>query len=110
MKRIAWVVVTLLCSAMLLFAGDKGKAHDMTGWVCNDKCVSQTAGKATCDASCTDTSGDYVFIDDKGKVDKIANQDMAKPMSGKKVKMKATMDKDTHMLTITEFASPLPPG
>jgi len=100
MKRIASLVVLLLCSATLLFAGDKGKMTDMTGWICYDKCVQQTAGKATCDTSCTDTSGEAVFIDDKGTVTKISNQELAKPMCGKKVKMKARMDKDSGMLAV----------
>jgi hypothetical protein len=32
-----------------LFAKDIGKATEMTGWLCNNKCVAQTAGHAASD-------------------------------------------------------------
>ncbi|MFB3917755.1 MAG: hypothetical protein ACE14M_13565 [Terriglobales bacterium] len=100
MKHIALLLVVVMCLATPVFAGDKEHSGSMTGWICNEKCVKETAGKSTCDTSCTETSGDFVFIDDQGKVSKIANQDKAKPMAGKKVKMEGTMDKDTGMLSI----------
>jgi hypothetical protein len=116
MKRIAWMLAAVLCSAMFLFAQDQNKANgananDMTGWICNSKCVNQSMGKATCDKNCEEASGDVVFISDQGQVMKIAStgQDMAKPMAGKKCKMKATMDPDTGMLApqnIIEYAGP----
>jgi hypothetical protein len=84
---------------MFAFAGDE-KKPEMSGWICYAKCVDQSSAKATCDQHCTETSGDIVFINDNGKVTKIANQDVAKPMCGKKVKMNATMDKDSDMLAI----------
>jgi hypothetical protein len=109
MRRISWILAAVLCSAMFLFAGDNDKASEMTGWVCNSKCVTQNMGKATCNASCSETSGNVVFIDDQGQVSQIANQEMAKPMTGKRCKMKATMDPSTGMLAvqnIVEYEGP----
>ncbi len=63
MKRIALLLVTIsLCSATFLFAGDKNKNNnstEITGWVCNAKCVDQSPGKATCNANCSETSGKH---------------------------------------------------
>lgn len=69
---------------------DKG-GMEMTGWVCNSKCVKQDADKASCDATCKEKGGDVVFIDDQGKSWKVANQKMAKSHAGKKVKMMGSM-------------------
>jgi hypothetical protein len=35
MKRIAWLLMTILCAAIFLFAGDKKNSPFITGWVCN---------------------------------------------------------------------------
>ena len=88
MKRSVCLLVALLVSALSLYAEDMGKATDMTGWLCNSKCVTQNAGHAACDQSCTDKSGAVVFVDDHGQVFKIANQDKVMSHAGKKVKMK----------------------
>ena len=93
-------VMMLSCWASLLFAGDKNnnKPAEMTGWICYSKCVDQSSGSATCNKNCTE-GGELVFIDEaSGKVSKITNQEMAKPMSGKKCKMKATKDPNTGAL------------
>ena len=88
MKKMAWVLVFVLGLGVSLFAEDMGKATEMTGWLCNNKCVAQTAGRAACDLGCTDKSGDVVLVDDHGQVYKIANQDKVMSNAGKKVKMK----------------------
>lgn len=88
MKNIAWLLAAVLGLGISLFAEDMGKATEMTGLLCNNKCVTQTAGRASCDQNCTDKSGDLVLVDDHGQVYKIANQDKVMSHAGKKVKMK----------------------
>jgi hypothetical protein len=87
MKRIAWLLVAVLVSAISLYAEDAGKATAMTGSLCNTKCVTQSAGQAACDQNCADRSGDIVLVDDHGQVFKIVNQDKVMSYAGKKVKM-----------------------
>ena len=95
MKRIAWVLVVVLGSAMYMYpqnAGqaptkDMGQATTMTGMLCNTKCVTQSSGQAACDAKCAESSGEIVLIDDKGQILKIANQEKVQEHVGKKVKM-----------------------
>jgi hypothetical protein len=88
MKKIAWLLAPVLGLGISLFAEDMGKAAEMTGWLCNNKCVAETAGHAACDQNCADKSGDVVMVDDQGRVFKIANQDKVKGLAGKKAKMK----------------------
>jgi hypothetical protein len=88
MKRILYLLAAVLASAISLYADDMGKTNDMTGWLCNSKCVTRNAGQAACDRGCTDKSGDVVLVDDHGQVYKIANQDKVVSQAGKKVKMK----------------------
>ena len=95
MKRIAWLPVAILVSAISLYAQDTGKTHAMTGWLCNSKCVTQSADHAICDQNCADKSGDIVLVDDQGRVLQIANQDKVMSYAGKKVKMKCRAVKDT---------------
>jgi len=95
MKRIAWLLVAVLISAISLYAQDTVKAHAMTGWLCNSKCVTQSADHAACDQNCADKSGDIVLVNDQGQVLKIANQDKVMSYAGKKVKMKCRAVKDT---------------
>jgi hypothetical protein len=103
MRRVAGLLVFVLCSVIFVAAQDKDKDNaagmdkgkaggmEMTGVLCNKKCVKQDAGKASCDSSCTETHGDVVFIDDEGKSYKVGNQKMAKSHAGKKVKMTGKM-------------------
>jgi hypothetical protein len=99
MKRVAWLLAVLLCSSALLYAGNKDKKEaggkskmmSMTGMVCSDKCVDTTASKASCKKDCSETGGDMVFVDSKGKVYKVDNQDKVAGMGGKKVKVKGGM-------------------
>jgi hypothetical protein len=97
MKRTAALLALALGSTMLMSAQDKSKGTEMTGTICDQKCVKQDAGKAACDASCTEKSGDAVFVDDQGKATKIANPKMAKGKMGKKVKVHGEMMKDDTM-------------
>jgi hypothetical protein len=97
MKRTAALLALALGSTMLMSAQDKSKGTEMTGTICDQKCVKQDAGKATCDSSCTEKSGDAVFVDDQGKATKIANPKMAKGKMGKKVKVHGEMMKDDSM-------------
>jgi len=88
MKRIAWLLIAVLASAISMYAQDAGKATTMTGMLCNSACVTQTSGHSACDQNCNDKSGEVVFIDDQNRVLKIANQDAVKMHAGKKVNMK----------------------
>ena len=112
MKRMAWLFVAVLVLGILGYADDmrKDEGKAMTGWLCNSKCVKPDAGKNTCDKACTATDGDIVFIDSKGGVSNISNQDMVKSHAGKKVKMMAAMNKDSHMMEVykivQEYAGP----
>ncbi len=110
MRRILGVLLTVFCSYMLLYAQEAGKGTEMTGWICNSKCVSHDAGKAACDQTCTDKSGDVVFVDDNGKVTKIANPEMAKGKMGKKVKIHGEMMKDQDMIKMYDVVLAYPPG
>jgi hypothetical protein len=75
-------------------------ANEMIGWVCNAKCVDQSSSKPTCNQNCSETAGEVVFIQDNGQITKIANQQMAQPMTGKKCKIKGKKDPDSGMLAI----------
>jgi hypothetical protein len=111
MRRIAAILVVVLASVAFAAAqydastsqdkdktatSDKSKAGgmEMTGSICNSQCVKQDAGKTSCDSSCTEKSGDWVFVDDQGKQYKIADQKMAKKHANKKVKMMGSMNGD----------------
>lgn len=108
MKRIAGLLAIVLGSWLLMYAQNQGeytgqsqsKGHEMTGWICNSKCVTHTAAKAACDETCTDTSGDVVFVEDTGTVTKIANTDKVMDKMGKKVKVRGEMMKDQDMMQI----------
>ncbi len=60
-----------------------GKGTEMTGYLCDSKCVKQDAGKATCDANCTEESNQVVFVSDQGKVVPVDNPEVAKGKKGK---------------------------
>jgi hypothetical protein len=102
MKRSAMLFTIVLTSLVLLYAQDN-QPMEMTGWICNSTCVNQSAGHATCDASCTDKSGAAVFVEDNGKVTTISNPDMVKGKMGQKVKVKCTKDKDKESMEILEL-------
>jgi hypothetical protein len=94
MKRIAVILFLALGSAVLLPAQEKAQGNEMTGTICDQKCVKQDAGKAACDLSCTDRSGEAFFIDDEGKATKIANPQMCKGKMNQKAKVRAEMKKN----------------
>ena len=105
MKPTAWLLVPLSCLAIFLFAQDQNnssnnKSTEMTGWVCNAKCVHQNAGAATCDPNCSQATGPVVFVSHTGQVLQISNQAKAQPMAGKECKMKAKMDPSTGALDV----------
>ena len=104
MKRYAVLFIIAVTSVILLYAQEK-QPTEMSGWICSSACVKQHAGFATCDANCSDKSGDAVFVSDEGKVSKISNPDMAKGKMGQQVKMKCRMDKENDSMEIIEFLS-----
>ncbi len=100
MKRIAGLFVAVLLSAVLLCAQEKGKETEMTGWICDAKCVKQVDGKATCDPDCKDKSGEAVLVDDQGKAWKVTNPAVCKGKMGKKVKVQCKKMEDQDAIWI----------
>jgi hypothetical protein len=88
MRRIAWLFLIVLGSAIVMHAQNSMK---LSGTVCNSACVTQVSDASTCDRGCTDTSGKAVLVDDSGNLMKIAEQDqgMCQSHMGKHVKMTA---------------------
>jgi hypothetical protein len=97
MKRIAALLAIALGTGMFMSAEDKSKGNEMTGTICDQKCVRQDAGKAACDLSCTETGGDAIFVDDQGKATKVANPAICEGKVGKKVKVHGKMMKNKDM-------------
>jgi hypothetical protein len=89
MKSRAALVALILGLAISASAQDKSKASDMSGTICDQKCVKQDSGKAACDTSCTEHSGQAIFLDDSGNSWKVANPTSCKGKMGKQVKVKA---------------------
>jgi hypothetical protein len=87
MKRILCIMALAFVTTPFLFAGDKDKGNDMTGTICDQKCVQQDADKASCDLSCKEKSGEAAFIDDQGKLWKVANPAICKGKMGKQVRI-----------------------
>jgi hypothetical protein len=102
MKRSAMLFTIVLASLVLLYAQDN-QTMEMTGWVCNSACVNQSAGHAACDASCTDKSGNTVFVEENGKVSTISNPDMVKGKMGQKCTVKCKRAKDKESMEILEL-------
>jgi hypothetical protein len=110
MRRMAAVLAMVLGCTFLAVAQDKGdmtagKGTEMTGILCNAKCVKQDSGKASCDSNCTANGDDVVFIDDQGKATKVANPKMTKGKMGKKVKVRGEMMKDKDEMEIYDVLS-----
>jgi hypothetical protein len=106
MKRMAALVALILGLLLSASAQDKSKALEMTGTVCDQKCVKQDSGTAACDASCTEHSGQAVFLDDSGKLWKVSNPASCKGKMGKKVKIQGEkMDDGTMYLHDVIFAN-----
>jgi hypothetical protein len=91
MRRISWMFLVVLGSAVLMQAQSSTKAMKLGGTVCRSTCVSAVGESKvpTCDTLCTDKGGDTVLVDDQGNVRKIANQEMCESHMGKHVKMTA---------------------
>jgi hypothetical protein len=89
MKQMVWLVLLILGSIPWSYAQDSSKAQQMSGTICNAKCVIQTPDHASCDPKCDITGGQSVFINDAGKVDKITNQEKCRSYMGKNVTMTA---------------------
>jgi hypothetical protein len=106
MKRNATLFVVALASVIFLYAQDNAPV-EMTGWICTSACATQSAGHASCDASCAgnDKNGDVVFVDDNGKVTKISNPDMVTGKMGQKVKVKCKMDENKEFMQILDVAT-----
>jgi len=96
MRFIASLLTMVLGSALLL-AQDMPKAVEMSGTICDSKCVDQSGDHPACNLKCSEKSGDAVFIDDTGKVTKIANPDKVKGYKGQHVKGKCKMMEDGSM-------------
>jgi len=94
MTRIAWLFAPVLLSAVSLYAENMGKEADMSGVLCNWNSVVQNQGHAACNQNYAGQSGDVVFVDEQGRVFKIANQDKIVLRAGKKVKTKSKPVKD----------------
>jgi hypothetical protein len=82
MRRLAWLFMAVLCLTALLNAENK----TMSGWVCDSSCVVQNGDRASCDATCTETSGNVVFISDDGVVSTIDNPDICASHMNKHVR------------------------
>ena len=102
MKRPAAILAILFVSLAMLYAQEQ-QSTEMTGWICNSSCVTQAAGHATCDANCTDKSGDPVFVEENGKVTKISNPDKVQGHMGQKVKARCKMSKDREAMEVEEL-------
>lgn len=99
MKRIS-LLLTLFLASTMLYAQEKPRMMDMSGTICDSKCVTQTGSQAACDLNCTQKDGDAVFIDDNGKLTKIANPDKVKGYKGKHVKAKCKMNENNDQMWI----------
>jgi hypothetical protein len=106
MKRNAWLLVPIFFVAIFLFAEGQNNSSksqqtgnsqytEMTGWVCSSNCVTQHAGTASCNPSCSEATGPLVFVSNTGQVLQITNQAKARPMAGKACKMQGKLDPST---------------
>jgi hypothetical protein len=93
MKRIVLVLVAVPLAAVAMYAEDTTKGTELTGWLCNSKCVTQKANHAACDQDCADNTGDVVLVDDQGQVFKIGNPENAGQNRGKTKKRKSKPSK-----------------
>lgn len=104
MKQIVCTMALVFVMSPFVFAGDKNKGNEMTGTICDQKCVKQDADKASCDTSCTEQSGEAMFIDDQGKAWKVANPAICKGHMGKKVKANCQKMEDPGTLWINSLS------
>jgi len=101
MKRLLVLMALVVGITTLLSAGEKSKPSQMSGIICDQKCVKQDAsGKSACDSSCTEQSGEAVLVDNEGKAWKVTNPDICKGHMGKKVKVKCNKKEDQQSVEI----------
>ena len=100
MKQIVVLMVLVFGMSTFLSAQDKNTGTKMTGTICDQKCVKHDADKAACDTTCTEQSGEAVFLDDKGKAWKITNPAICKGKMGKKVKVNCKPMEDQDSMEI----------
>lgn len=88
MKYTGWLLLTVLSVGTSLLAQDSKQSQQkpMSGTICNSACVVKQSDLNTCDTACTDKSGYCVLVEDSGKVEKVANPQMAMPHMNKHVK------------------------
>jgi hypothetical protein len=88
----------------VLFAAESdSEVKTKNGTICDAQCVTQVNARNTCDRSCTEKSGEAVFVDDDGTRMKIENQDMATPHMGQHVKMTCTEAQREQTLRIMQL-------
>ena len=107
MKR-SVLLLAIVLGLATLNAQETPKGHEMTGTVCDSKCVTQSAGQSSCDLNCTQKGGDAVFVQDNGKVTKIANPEKVQGHMMKRVKVMGEM-MENQTMNIYEIYS-LGPG
>ncbi len=100
MKRIAALLVFALGTAAIVSTQESNLDKEMTGVLCDEKCVTQDAGKSACDLGCTEKTGQAVFVEDSGKATKVANPEVCKGKMGKKVKLHGKMMKDSNSMYV----------
>ena len=104
MKQGSKLLIGILGSAALLFATDPNKeTKTKNGSVCDAQCVTKVNDRNTCNPTCTEKSGEAVFVDDDGAVMKIENQEMAKSHMGKHVNIKCTEAQREQTLRIQQL-------
>ena len=91
MKRTVGLSALVLALTMFVGGQEQKNTAEQMGWICNSSCVKHDKPVATCDGSCTEKSGDVVFIDEQGNTIKISNPENVKGYMGKKMKMKCHM-------------------
>jgi len=101
MKKITLLSLVLLGSAVLLHAADQ--TNTMHGWICDQRCVVQNGDQATCNTACNERSGVAVFINDRGQLSSITDQNMCKSHMNKHVMVMGTMDQQNGALTPQEI-------
>ena len=90
MKRLICLFIVGVCSAILLNAEDQNM---ISGWVCDSKCVVESGAlgnRTTCDPTCSERSGNAVFIEDGGTVTKISNPEFCASHMNQRVSATAT--------------------
>jgi hypothetical protein len=97
MKRLTALFALVLGLFASAAAQDQSKTMEMTGVVCDEKCVTHDSGQAACSTSCKEHSGQAVFLDNSGKLWKVSNPASCKGKMGKAVKVHGEMKDDDTM-------------